>query len=177
MANLIKVTDPQTVWKFAREIRKKFLKQNSNYGCIITTHYTKILVSDYNIKSNILSLEEKLKLAKNEIPSRRVSKQNLETAGNIFTYMNFCPTFQLHSFYKDLFKTASTKDIILALISLLKSSHNADKETTIKVFEKVMQRISSISKDFDYKGFVTHILLVKSSVDFVFRNVTTSKVC
>ena len=57
-----------------------------------------------------------------------------------------------NSFYKDLFKTASTKDIVLALLSLFKSSQNAEKVTTIKVFEKVMESIASISNDIEYSN-------------------------
>ena len=143
MVNLLNVTDPQTIWESVRQERNLFLKRHSDLGC----SYTNILVSDNYIESNIISLEERLQVAQNEIPIKKVSKQILTSAANIFTYMNFCPTFQLYYFYEYLFKTIPTKDIILALLSLLKSAQNADKETTIKVFEKVMKIIEHNDKE------------------------------
>ena len=85
-------------------------------------------------------VEEELQVTKNENPSKNVTKSNLDISANIFTYISFCPSFQLLSFYRNLFDTSSTKNISLALLSILKSSLNAEKETSTEVFQKIMQK-------------------------------------
>ena len=44
--------------------------------------------------------------------------------------------------YRSIFKTESTKNIILSLISTIKSSRNTAKESSIKIFNKVTERLN-----------------------------------
>ena len=48
------------------------------------------------------------------------------------------------SFYKDIWKKKSTKDIMLSLISLIKKTTNSVKESSIKVFMNFTGRLNLI---------------------------------
>ena len=70
---------------------------------------------------------------------------------------------QLMTVYKDILKTKSIKNILLSLKSIIKSSRNSAKESSIKLFTKLTERfnliqyknIESITKDNNniYKTF------------------------
>ena len=65
----------------------------------------------------------------------------LETSAKIFTYLNFCPPFDLLSFYQDLFKNVRPKSVLFALISMIKQSQNGERESALKIFKKVTEII------------------------------------
>ena len=56
----------------------------------------------------------------------------------MYTYLNYCPP-PILNLYKDLFKTATPKEIVLALISMMKLADNSDKTTAEKVFYKLTE--------------------------------------
>ena len=69
------------------------------------------------------------------------TNKTLETAAKIFTYLNLCPPKKLISFYEDLFNTASAKNMTLALLSILKTSKNAVKQSSAKIYKETIKAV------------------------------------
>ena len=64
------------------------------------------LLLDNHIKDNIETVVEKLKLNTTYSTNKNVSNKILQTAADMFTYLNFCPTDEaktLSNFLQDLF--------------------------------------------------------------------------
>ena len=137
LVNMLDMTelDQEKVWEIVKKTRITFLSEYSIADC-------KILLSDRNIQKNINSLAEDLNLNTTSIPNKFVSDTSLQSAGEMFTYLNYCPLiipkYALLSAY--LFKTGTPREIILALTSAIKTSQNVDeKNNLIKSFLKVME--------------------------------------
>ena len=96
-----------------------------------------MLLSDSNIKDNIDIIEEKLKLDIEINPNKNVSGETLAFAGDLFTYLNSCTT---EDFYVLLvIKSESANNILLALTSMMKTSKNAGRKSSTKIFTKAME--------------------------------------
>ena len=127
----------QDVWKIIKETRFSLLFVKPDQDC----NRDKTLVSDGNIQDILNNLAAKLKLNLTSNPNKNVSDKILETAAKMFTYLNFCPSLMpKHNFLQAyLFKTGTPTEIILALISMMKTSQNVDeKGNIIEVFGTLM---------------------------------------
>ena len=69
-----------------------------------------------------------------------VAKETFETAGKMFTYLGFCPP-DTHKFYKDLFTEESPRNIILATISMLKTTRNANRISSGQIFLNIAEKL------------------------------------
>ena len=69
-----------------------------------------------------------------------VTQETFETAGKMFTYLGFCPP-NTHKFYLDLFNEESTKNIMLAMISMLKTTRNANRISSEQIFLNVAEKL------------------------------------
>ena len=127
--------DQEIVWKIVRQIRKSFLSQKTDPKC----QDLNTMLSDRYIKDNIDIVKENLKLKKEFSPNETVTDETLQTAAEIFTYLNYCPP-KLLSFIKNLISTGTPKDIILGLTSAKMTLHNL-KESPTKVLIKVMESL------------------------------------
>ena len=58
----------------------------------------------------------------------------------MFTYLGFCPP-DTHKFYEDLFTDESPKNIILAMISMLKTTRNANRISSEQIFLNVAEKL------------------------------------
>ena len=133
-----------------RQIRKSFLSQLKDQNC----QDDETLLTD--IKYNIDVVEEKLKLNTTITPNKNVSYETLQFAANIFIYLNYCPPKDFYIL--SVIKSESAKNILLALISMMKTSKNAGIKTSIEIFTKAMEIFQLIIyKDMDgitkEKGF------------------------
>ena len=127
--------DQKNVWKIVRQIRKSFLSQNTD-----PEHQTDIpsLLSDYYIKQNIDLVEEKLKLLNTpNTKIKDISDETLKFAANLFTYLNYFPSKDFYVFIS-VIKSESAKNILLALTSMVKTSQNAVKKSSTKIFTRTM---------------------------------------
>ena len=134
-----KKLDQENTWKITRQIRKSFLSQNTDPQC---DTYNPSLLIDNHIKDNIKTVGEKLKLNTTYSMNKKVSDKILQTAADMFIYLNFCPTPEaktLSNFLRDLLNSRSAKNILLALTSMMKRSVNAEKESSTKIFTKAME--------------------------------------
>ena len=97
------------------------------------------LLSDIHIRYNIKSLAKELKLKTTTSTTNNVSDKILQTAGEMFTYLNYCPPKYLY-FVKNLIETRSPNEIIFGLISAKMTLHNL-KQSSVKVLIKVMETL------------------------------------
>ena len=129
------------IWKIVEKTRIAFL---SEHHTDLSCDSNSILLSDKKILKNINSLAAELKLNTTFIPNKNASNETLQIAAEMFTYLNYCPTAfdKIFSFSKYLFETGTPKEIIFALMTLMKTSQNAAKTGTIEIFSKVMETLS-----------------------------------
>ena len=130
--------DHENIWKIIRQIRKSFLSQLKDLKC----KFYETLLSDSYIKDNIETVGEKLKLNTTYSINKKVSNKILQTAADMFAYLNFCPHAEaktLSNFLQDLLTSRSAQNILLALTSMMKRSINAEKESSTKIFTKAME--------------------------------------
>lgn len=128
--------DEKAIWRTLRNIRKFSEQETPSYSSCLYGY--KSLLSFNYIRNNTNKLVETLGITGTNIPLRSIEKETLLKAARMFTYLNYCPSKQIqtNNFYKYLIAEASTKDIILALTSIIKSSSNAMKSSAVKIFAK-----------------------------------------
>ena len=128
----------ENVWKLIKEARKSlFLSKNKQMDCDVY----KVLFVDNLIKFNIDSLAEKLEMNPTYVPNENVSHKTLETAGEMFTYLNYCPN-KLESIIVQILENGTPKDILLAFSSILNSSpKNSIKRSSRKILLKVLKSL------------------------------------
>ena len=133
--NLLELSkiDHDEIWEIVEETRKFCVSENEPQ-C-----YYSNLLSNYDIKYNVLSVLQKVGFNKT-LPKQyeNVSVETLHTAGKMFTYLNTCPPLKVHDFYRDLFETATTREIILVMINIMKTSQNYEKKSAYYIFKKFM---------------------------------------
>ena len=133
--------DLEQVWNLLKEIRKSFLSKSKqktwkDHFCVPRD---KLLLGDY-ITINVKSFAERLKLNTSDRQNRNVSYKTLETAGEMFTYLNYCPP-ELELFTTYILGNGSPKDMILALTHFMKTSQNSEKESTRRILLRVMEAL------------------------------------
>ena len=85
-----------------------------------------------------------LKLNTTSVPHENVSYKTLQTAAEMFTYLNYCPSLipKHFLFYAELLKTGTPREITLALTSIIKTVKDANiNKQTIKNFRKWMESL------------------------------------
>ena len=136
----------ENIWKVVKEIRKSFLQNLGEYNTYTCILENKAIFEIYEIYKNIKSMEKKLDLKSTTIANERTSKVSLKTAAEMFTYLNYCPPHKLIMVYKHLFTTATPKDILTAIASIIRVSQNAAKESSLIIFSKVLERFELVSE-------------------------------
>ena len=124
----------QNIWKIVKETRKSFLNEHFDIVC----HYENPLIPDNFIRDNTDSIEEKLKLNISSTINTNISYKTLQTAANMFTYLNYCHGTLLPHI-KHLIESESTKNILLALSSIMKTSRNGYKIISNKILTRAME--------------------------------------
>ena len=129
--------DVENVWKLVKKVRKAFLSQHNNPAEIMIAD--DILLKSQYIFDNVDNLEKELKLVNtSNSPNENVSYKTLQNAGEIFTYLNFCPPKeQLLITY--ILKNETPKEIILGLINFKNHPKISVRESTRKILLKVME--------------------------------------
>ena len=125
--------DQENIWKIVKKIRKSFFSKHSNPTCP-----SYIVLADNYIKGNIDHLAEELQLSPSSIPQDNISYELLQTAGEIFTYLNYCPP-NILPLLTHILKTGTPKDIILALTSIVKNPLKIVKQISRTILLKVIE--------------------------------------
>ena len=142
----MKKLDLENVWNIVKETRKSFLFEAKEALSACQFNSNPSLLSPNVIQENQNKVEKELEFNAKTTLYENVSERTLQTAAEMFTYLNQCPQeHKLLSFYKDLFKSASPKDIILALTSVMKTTNNLEKEKSVNIFRKVMESINLLN--------------------------------
>ena len=140
MLDITKVEE-ESIWKIVKKTRRSFVVQHPNpYSC--QDYQSKKLLANEYIQENIDSLEKELKLNTSMISHKNVSFKTLETAGEMFTYLNYCSLLipKYLRIIAHLFQTGTPREIIFGLISVIKTSKNLDeKYKTIEILSKFME--------------------------------------
>ena len=85
-------------------------------------------------------MAKELKLTTIPVIDRNVSVETLETAAEMFIYLTSCLTAQKHlGLITHLLHNTTPKKIILAMISMIKSSENVEKKETVEIFNEIMK--------------------------------------
>ena len=134
IVNLLQKEDKEKVWIAVNETRRELLIETNEPKC----NKENTLVSDDQIRYNVNNVEDRLieTQSNNETNDEKTLDNVLETAAEIFTYLNYCPP-KILSFYKNLLKSDSYKNIILALMSMIKSSNDVFRTISFKILSKL----------------------------------------
>lgn len=136
------ITNEKNVWDIVIEKRKSLLLNHSYIECESNVWGSNpSLLPDNMIIENIEYIVSELKLNVTRDTIKDVSNKTFNDAADVFTYLNYCPPKLLIAFYEDLIKTASSRNIILAMTSLMKTSKNAEKRSSNRIFSKIMEKL------------------------------------
>ena len=106
----------------------------------------KTMLSDDAIMTLVKRVELQLQIESSEQINKNLTKEELQTAGEMFLYLYHCLYEYRHwisswkLFYKYLFRTQSADQIILTLNRMMKAQ---DKDATVRA-EKLLKRISNL---------------------------------
>ena len=120
--------DIEKVWKIVKKTRISILSQHTDPDC--NSDQTLLSESISHEIINILAAE--LDLKPTSTKKENVSVKILQNAGEIFTYLNFCPN-KIQYFPKHLFKTGTPREMILSLTSIMKTSKNTAKKASTEI--------------------------------------------
>ena len=123
-------------WKIVEDTRKLFLSKGYKLKCNLED----TLVDSYKIiQRNIKEVGEKLGLIGTTYEMKEnISKKTFENAAEMFTYLNYCLPKRFISFYENLFNTASAENLTLAILSVMKTSKNAEQRSSSRIFQKYL---------------------------------------
>ena len=103
------------------------------------------MLTDLNMLSRVKALERELQIKSSTHINETLTNEELKTAAEMFLYLNMCPDKikPWIAFYKDLFQTQSSDQIILSLNRLLKGTATQN-EYLKNLAEKLLKRILSM---------------------------------
>ena len=159
-----KNNDQKTIWNVIKETRKIYLSKHIESEC---QNDDTIVRNDY-LAENIRKVEDKLHMNTSTVTtSENFGQETLETAAEMFTYLNYCPPEPFKNlvrlFRQDLFKSGNlaSKDILLALASIIQSSQNAIKESSTEVLRKTLRVLKMVQHENIYMCNVLSSSLVR----------------
>ena len=129
--------DQKIIWKIIKESRLTDLYQFEKTKPECNYHNT--LFSNEIIKKNNDFIESKLGIKANTKTMENITKETIQSAGEMFTYLNLCSDVLV--LYKDILKSSPT-DIILGLKSIIETSSNSEKQNAEKIWKFVMKTLN-----------------------------------
>ena len=121
-----RIQDQENFWKIVKDTRMSLLLENADLYCRSDLIFQFSIIQD-----NINSLAAKLKFnTTSYTPKKNISFETLQTAVEMFTYLNYCPP-KLLDFKIQLLQTGKPRELILALISLKESSQKAAEKSKL----------------------------------------------
>ena len=94
----------------------------------------------------VKAVEQKMEIESSDQIIETLTNDELQTAGELFIYLNSCPDTLLKSwssFYTDLFLTQSAQNIILTLNRMMKITKSQDKNGKLRA-EKLLLKVTSL---------------------------------
>ena len=136
------IKDEDKVWKTVKGIRLLYISNITLRHCMQNQH---TLLTHKEIQTNFLTMMRELKLEESTVnirPVMNVSRSYINTAGNMFTYLNYCPPL-IFRFYKGLFRNATTREMVVAMSNLIKTSKGTEKKIALKIWHKLMEHLEN----------------------------------
>ena len=133
------------------------------------------MLSDDDKLSQVKAVEQKLLIDSSEQTNKTLTKKELQSAAEMFVYLNSCPDSLIISwslFYKDLFLTNSPDQIILTLNRLMETETSKDMDAKLRA-KKLLQRTTNLlSLQFEEIGRLKTQKFIKdySGTDFEIPN-------
>ena len=115
-----------------------YSKYDLNWKC----QSTNTIISDNDIQDNMEKTFRNLNVQEKDIKasSIEIEEDILEAAAKMFSYLVTCPKNQkLIGLYKDIFKSSSTKEIILAINAIQMYASNLEKIYARKIWNKMLE--------------------------------------
>ena len=125
------------IWSIVKEAKKNFT--HSSNACSKESR-TKVLFKSDVIKDIIDGIEQRRNLNSTSDLYKNVTQETFDMAAKMATYLFLCPS-DTHSFYDVLFRTETPKNIVLAMLSMLKTTRNAGKIAAEKIVGKVAEKL------------------------------------
>ena len=113
-----------------------------DFGC---DYYIHNFLTRKGRLSLVEEVEQKLQIESSEQINDTLTKEELQTAAEMFLYLISCPKLlkSWFMFYEDLFLTQSADQIILSLNRMMKTEASQDKKAKV-LAEKLLNRTSSL---------------------------------
>ena len=144
--NVVQImNDNAFVWKTVKKTRNSYI---SNYvGQPLNCHRT--LISTNHIYYNTDKIINLLGLDSVSYGIMdNVTAETYQRAGEMFTYLNHCPPDLMIVTHR-VFKNESIRDIVVAMTSILTKSPKSDKEISLKIWNKLTEKINMSSNHID----------------------------
>ena len=142
--------DTEAVWKVVIDTRMLFLKMFNNITQ--SSKYNPSLASHFHIQNNFEKVTSELNITVPYKLMENVTDETLQTAFEMFTYMNFFPP-KLILLYQKLFKYESPKKILLAMTNLLRSSDSLSKQISNKIWLKIREFLPPLYSQYNDRSF------------------------
>ena len=142
------------VWKIVKEVRLHYLQENASALCDPISS----LLNEKDVHANTMKVGEKIGLNITDNLLENVPESTLQTAGDMFIYLNSCPP-PILGLYKELFENASSREIILTLRGILGTSREGEKDIAVKIWSKITNEmkmnykwIEKVTKEYSSDG-------------------------
>ena len=164
ICQLQKNQSASAIWKIMEEVR-----HINQYQSDIINFCGKTILPINVIQKNNDLLGNQTGIVGDFIPNENISKECLQKAAAMFTYMNLCTG--LGDLYRDIFKKSSPKNIILALQSMKRNSDDMNKNITEKIWYFVTRKLNLTTHE-QMKYLMDDKFSWKSEIDDNFLNFT-----
>ena len=129
--------EKEVIWKVIRTVRFAFIKINSNIKCLDGG-----FIPEQEIYRNYESLEQLSKVDNNSTEVlETISKETIEYGGEMFAYLNSCPSLYERLYYKIIYGSISQSRIVTLALNI---GRKANKDFSQKAL-RILSRITSIT--------------------------------
>ena len=126
----------ENIWNIVKVARTKQLLNFEYFGC----SFDMVDIEYINETIRLLEMELELPTILQPEPIEIVQDDILKTAAEIFIYLSYCPK-QIMTDYKTILNNHSSKQILTDIVIMIKNSQNAEKESSIKIWDNVMNTV------------------------------------
>ena len=143
----------ELLWDIIKENRHNFVIYNTNLNKFSSEPClgddARVLIDDTSIDINTFMIENGIKMRKSKT---KVYDMDIETAGEMFLYLNLCPRFMFEwtQLYVELFKSSSLDIIVQTLNRLLKTASLMQNKSLVDITSKILHNIAK-KYSFDFK--------------------------
>ena len=135
--------DPVSLWRHVKAVRSEY-RIRSLGDCTETALHSAVednFILDEEIEDNYVSLSKQLKVSNFSEEIKNVSLDIINAGGQMFLYLNSCPSIHWQNFYHHLLFDKSNTEIILSVLYAWKNSRT---KGSIILANKVFARLADI---------------------------------